>query len=511
MPLWIAAALAVALAVGAASAIGTLRGASRLQRRLFWTFLSLASIPTVLVLWLDWRMSGRQLEVLDSAGFRASMESSLDLARRVLDAQRLRTQALAESLAAQAAVTSGLPPLEGGILARLEQPETTDRSSGERSEHGGRTYLCAVVPVEVAGQRRALVVERPLDPALAADLDAIAGGSRSARQLRLFYGKLLRGDVVLTLLGTGAVLLTVSLLLSRLLTRRIAGPISALAAGMEVVAAGNLDHRVRVRAVDEVGDLVEAFNRMTAELQESKQTVVRTARIAAWQGVARRLAHEIKNPLTPIGLAAHRIRQRTSDATVLECLDTLLEETGNLRRLADEFSEFARLPEPQRAPVDLEAILRAVVELYADRDALQVRWIGWEGAPPVQGDAGLLRQVFANLVKNAVEAMDGRGELVLRAEREDGRLRVSVQDGGAGLPQDAGRIFEAGFTTKPGGTGLGLAIVQKIVADHGGRVSAHALTPRGAELRVELPVDTAAAPGPPDDRRGAPHGQEAAP
>jgi nitrogen fixation/metabolism regulation signal transduction histidine kinase len=230
---------------------------------------------------------------------------------------------------------------------------------------------------------------------------------------------------------------------------------------------------------------------MTAELKHSKQELIRAERIAAWQGVARRLAHEIKNPLTPIGLSMHRIQGKVADPTVAECVATVLEETENLRRLADEFSLYARLPAARKQPLELGELLRGVVELYAARTRLDVRWEGWPAEVTVAADAGQLRQVFANLVKNAVEAMDGEGTLTLGLERAVGTVAVLIRDSGPGLPAAAGapeEVFQPAFTTKAAGTGLGLAIARKIVEDHGGRLLAADAEQGGAVFRVELPA-----------------------
>jgi nitrogen fixation/metabolism regulation signal transduction histidine kinase len=171
-----------------------------------------------------------------------------------------------------------------------------------------------------------------------------------------------------------------------------------------------------------------------------------------------------------------------------ECVDTVLEEAENLKRLADEFSLYARLPAPQRQPVDLAELLRQVTELYLGRTGVEARWIGFDGAARVSADPGQLRQVFANLVKNGAEAMEGRGELSLELRRKPGRVAVLIRDTGPGPGAQPEALFEPYFTTKPSGTGLGLAISRKIVEDHGGRLDAAAAAGGGAEFRVELPV-----------------------
>ncbi|MCB9514534.1 MAG: hypothetical protein H6694_09520 [Candidatus Latescibacteria bacterium] len=240
---------------------------------------------------------------------------------------------------------------------------------------------------------------------------------------------------------------------------------------------------------------MRAFNGMGEQLQRSRDERLRAERVAAWQGVARRLAHEIKNPLTPITLAMHRIERRSEDPAVRESIAAVLEETANLQRLADEFSQFARLPAPAPEPVDLRALLAGVVELYLPAERCRARWEGWPETLRVSGDPGQLRQALGNLVKNAAEAMGAGGALTLRYAPLADVHRIDLEDEGPGLEGDPERLFEPYVTHKATGTGLGLAVARKIVEDHGGRLSAASLDPpaHGARLRVELPCGEPAA------------------
>jgi nitrogen fixation/metabolism regulation signal transduction histidine kinase len=216
---------------------------------------------------------------------------------------------------------------------------------------------------------------------------------------------------------------------------------------------------------------------------------VRAARLAAWQDVARRLAHEIKNPLTPITLSIHRIRRRasTDDAVVRECLDTVLEETSHLERLANEFSTFARLPKPVLARIEPGEVLEQVLELYSAHPGVHLR-AEIDGIPAVLADRDQVRQVFTNLVKNAIEAMPEGGELEVRWARDDGHVALTFLDSGSGFqPEALEHLFDPTFTTKSSGSGLGLAIVRRILEDHGGDIVAGNRPESGAWVRVRLP------------------------
>lgn len=257
---------------------------------------------------------------------------------------------------------------------------------------------------------------------------------------------------------------------------------------------GDVDDTSYVVTVDDITDLVQA------------------QRSSAWADVARRIAHEIKNPLTPIQLSAERIRRRygkviTEDREVFDqCTDTIIRQVEDIGRMVDEFSAFARMPKPEMKAIDLREPLREasfLVEVSRSDIAFE-RDLGDE---PLKGtfDSRLLAQAFGNVVKNAAEAMEGiewkdgdHGVIRVRARREGDTYRIDVMDNGKGLPRDnRQRLLEPYMTTREKGTGLGLAIVKKIVEDHGGRLELHDAPAnfhqgRGAMISMILPAATAA-------------------
>lgn len=217
---------------------------------------------------------------------------------------------------------------------------------------------------------------------------------------------------------------------------------------------------------------------------------------AAWQEVARRMAHEVKNPLTPIQLTAQRLLRRAREdrldaETVRGGAETILGEVASLARLVDSFSRFAKLPAPGFVPCDAGDLVRQVASLYGPNHP----GIAWrveipEGPLPAQWDADLVKGALINLVDNAVGALEGRpdGMAALRLERRNGDYLLTVEDDGPGVPEEArGRLFEPYFSTKRKGTGLGLAIVRRTAEDHGGEISYEALAP-GSRFVMRLPV-----------------------
>jgi nitrogen fixation/metabolism regulation signal transduction histidine kinase len=469
------------------------------QRRLFILFLLLSLIPAVTILAVNWQISQRHLGFLDSPGLRDALESSLDLARGELTRQMDQTA----EIAARIEPDSWAVPEEGAVLILVRDGRII-QSTGEPDS----ALIASLLPLAAANRRDpiridgteqdwvaavrdiesgTLILARPLDALLTRHLDAVSQGGARIRQLRLYYGDLMRGDTLATLLVLGLTVLVVALLLSRTLARRIAAPIHALAVGTRKVADGELNHHVNVEAPAEIGQLITAFNRMTDDLRTSKEDLIQAERVAAWRGVARRLAHEIKNPLTPITLAMHRISKRVDDPAVVDSVQTVLEETENLKRLADEFSQYARLPAPQPESVDLGDLLQSVLDLYTEDERLEVVWTRPREAAPVRVDPGQIRQALANLVKNAVAAVNGSGRISLQLRRDADQVILQVADSGPGLPDPCDRVFEPYFTTKTTGTGLGLPISRKIVEDHRGQLTAANDPAGGAVFQMVLP------------------------
>lgn len=235
--------------------------------------------------------------------------------------------------------------------------------------------------------------------------------------------------------------------------------------------------------------------------------LVKVQRMEAWQEVARRIAHEIKNPLTPIQLSAQRIRRRfgprlrdAEDARVFdECVDAITSQVEGLKLLVNEFSNFARLPAASPVPGDLNRLVREAVARYEEVDGVRLVTALEPALPPVEVDREQIARLLTNLIDNAIAAVRQRaaeepgfaGCVTLRTVYDAPlrAARLEVVDDGVGIrPEDRRRVFEPYFSTKPHGTGLGLAIVSRIVADHRGYVRIHDATPRGARVIVELPV-----------------------
>ncbi len=499
----------------------------------------------------------------------------------------------------------------------------------------------AIVPVVTRDANRrvagAVVVGTHVTERLEAKIRGIEQSFQEYKQLKLVKNPI-KGIYILLFLLMTLIVVFSFVWFGFYLARGITGPIAELAEGTREVAAGNLAYKVHARADDEIGVLVESFNRMTDDLSESKKrleeayldlqdkhteledrrrymetvleaittgvvsldpqsritTVNRAAatmfglnehtmvgrpldevfagpdlrevvvlaqriqrgraatveqalqlrrngarasllasgttlrgpegeyggmvivfddltellkaqRLAAWREVAQRIAHEIKNPLTPIQLSAQRLRRRLARAPgddqqqlVTECTETIIQEVDGLKRLVDEFSRFARMPAPAPRPTDVRPIVEAVVGLYREsHPRLAINTRAPAELPRLDVDPDQFRRAIMNLVDNAVEAVGGSGHVDVELTHADGaaRVRIVVSDTGPGISsEDKDKLFQPYFSTKAGGMGLGLPIVHEIVTEHGGLIHVEDNAPRGCRFVMDLPVSPSAAP-----------------
>jgi len=345
------------------------------------------------------------------------------------------------------------------------------------------------------------------DPASAETFHAIPLTGRNDELLGiLLVGSSRRGLVLLTrriewiagAVGAGALL--IALLLTWWFTARITKPVEELAAAAREVASGRWDARIDVRTYDEVGQLGTAFNDMTRTLGVQKERLLQTERVAAWRELARRLAHELRNPLFPLQITVENLQRarQLDDEQFMEVFTestaTLKAELANLNSIVARFSDFSKMPAPRFARLNVNEILRDTLRLFdaqfneVGKPAIVRELFLEEGLPEIDADAELLHRAFQNLVLNALDAMPAGGTLTMRTADQEGKVRIEIVDTGTGLrPEESARLFTPYYTTKQQGTGLGLAIVQSVVSDHHGTISLTSEEGRGTTVRIELP------------------------
>jgi two-component system nitrogen regulation sensor histidine kinase NtrY len=347
-----------------------------------------------------------------------------------------------------------------------------------RVKLGGRSYLATSAPLGSGGARTARIIA----------LDSTAAMDGTITALRV------------TALVTGAAGLLLAVLLGTLGSSQISGPVERLAAFSRRMAQGDWDEPLRIESVRELETLVEALDRMRRDLTAYREKLVVSERQAAWSQMARAVAHEVKNPLTPIAVSVADLK-RSYDAKredfpqiLDQSVRTISEEIHALERLLREFSEFARLPEPRVAPCRMADLWGDLETLYGrERAAGRLRIDPAGSELTFHADPDQVRQALVNLLRNGFEA--GEDSVVsVSAARENGAVTISVSDTGPGLsPEQRRRLFTPGFTTKASGSGLGLTIVQRIVHDHRGTIDVRSDPGRGTTFRLSFPTGPEAA------------------
>ncbi len=376
------------------------------------------------------------------------------------------------------------------ITVRRSTPVTSAETTISRLGASGRALAGAIdtTSLDPAG-REALLAHTE-------ELNAALGQARQAAAFSRYYA----AGLTLLLLSAGAVLVYGSVRLSGHLARQLSRPIDELVGWTERIRRHEpLPEGPPQKGAPEFAALRAGLTEMAAGLEAGRAKELEAERLRAFQEVARRVAHEIKNPLTPIRLAVTQLR-KSSGAAPSDILDILEAESGRLQHMAQEFSEFGRLPEGPWIDVDLAELLGELARTSLPPQVTHTLEAS-PSLPMIRGQYDPLRRAFGNLLANAAEAMEGRGQIELRlAEAGNGRVRVDIRDHGPGIaPEDRDRVFEPYFTRKHRGTGLGLALAKQTIEHHHGSLELRQPVGGGTIASVILPangVDPSARPTP---------------
>lgn len=487
----------------------------RLRQRLFLSFLAFAVIPSLLLTWIAYRSIDASLDLWRTPAVSRALEGSVKVARQILTDRRPVLETALDSLVAGGALPApgrlavsrfdvvglaspadpghpdwairpgnlDLTPLLERRLARIDS-DTLVVAGPEhlaliRVRAGRRWIALAPLPAEVSGPLAEILKAR----ALYDELDD--------------YRTVTRRTIGLASLALLALLLVVAWFFARAIASGVTRPLESLARAMAAFSRGE---RVETEPSGEaeLRELSASFEAMRDDLDRSHENLARAERAAAWREVARRIAHEIKNPLTPIRLAVHRLRGLESSlpegqrARLSESLDSVDLEVETLRNMADTFSRFSRLPEPHRRRDALAPIVKSVAEMYHGGQVDLDHEV--DEAISADVDEGQLRQALHNLIQNAADATGGRGPVRITAAHETRAgipgVRIRVEDDGPGLGQEAlARAGEPYFTQKTHGTGLGLAMVRRIAEGHGGSVAIGNAPGGGARVDIWIPTE----------------------
>jgi len=284
--------------------------------------------------------------------------------------------------------------------------------------------------------------------------------------------------------------------------------INAFLRDRSVSKMGSMEKQIRVSVKEKVLTLLVSLNILRDDrgkylglvaVFEDLTEIERAQRMAAWREVARRIAHEVKNPLTPIQLSAQRLKKRYGDKigrddgkVFEECTNMIIDQVEGLKRLVNEFSSYARMPAPNLKPNNIKEIIQESVSLYRETEKeIKLIFKPTSEVPLLHLDKEQMKRVMINLLDNAIDAIDGKGEIVidLSYDQDQQSVKIEVADDGKGIPpENRDHLFEPYFSTKKHGTGLGLAIVSTIISDHNGSIRAQERQPRGTKFIVELPV-----------------------
>jgi signal transduction histidine kinase len=471
-------------------------------RKLFLGFVAAAVVP-VLILAVSTRayVAGRLRSDIEAEASRTAA-----VARRMIE----------ESLALQQTGTLGLPALDDDLLVWLSRVIDQDVNVFEGAQLVATSerdlFASGLLPTRIPdGVYRAIVLDR--SPSYVAE-DEI-GGLRfltAATPLRA-TGR----DSVLTVplglrqrdiereideLDRGVQLGALAFILLGAamgfwMAERIGDPVQRLTRAARRIASGDLDARVLVRSADELKRLVEAFNGMAEDLQRQRTQLERTNRLEAWAEMARQVAHDIKNPLTPIQLSAEHVRRvhrdqgRPLGAVVDNCVDAILAQVRLLRQMASEFSSFATTPVPELAPTSLGEVVGEVTSAYAVGlgERIRLRVDVPPDLPPLMIDKVLVARALTNVIENALHAMPEGGDLRVSAAPEAGAVEMRVTDTGLGMDDESvARVFEPYFSTKAIGTGLGLTIAKRNIEVQGGTIVVSSRKGAGTVVAIRLPL-----------------------
>lgn len=384
-----------------------------------------------------------------------------------------------------------------------DKPALSSTSGLLPREDRGETSLLRYLQTSVVNGEEYSVVISVLLPK---NLDDTARSLTDAREVFLNYQK--NQNEFTTLLYFFYAFFTfplilISILISILLSDEVLRPIVSLEAATRRVADGDYSYRILTRSGDELSNLIKSFNRMMGELENSRKKILQTEKITAWQEIARQLAHELRNPLTPIKLSSERIlrKYRTDPENIGRVIESavpgIIQEVNALDNMLREFRDFSRLPSPTLRNENLSALLSETVESYRNSyTSIEFIYNRNEADIKILMDPEQMKRVFSNLVKNACESINSEsGKISVQTDLvrkgNSSYCRIRIQDTGKGIDtEDHERVFNPYFTTKPEGSGLGLPIVERIIFDHKGQIWFETDKGYGTTFFIDLPMET---------------------
>jgi nitrogen fixation/metabolism regulation signal transduction histidine kinase len=381
-----------------------------------------------------------------------------------------------------------LEPIDKLYFSQFQLPDQKDLVVSQRDKN----LYTAIRKIEKEKKLSGyLILQTGLKPAYKDRVDHLLQVHQIYQTLDLAKGSLLKSYLYVFIVLSLFVLIIV-VLAGIWVSSKITAPVSLLVKGTSEIGEGNLDFRLpELKRKDELGQLVKHFNEMAQQLKENQERMIYLEKMAAWQLMARKIAHEIKNPLTPIQLTIQQLVDKYDGKDgdygklLKECSSIINEEIGSLRKLVSEFSEFGKLPELKLESGNLNELIQEISLLYGERVYLQLD----QNLQDFPFDHDRLRRVIINLLENAVQADQKNQPITIRSQFNHDKIRLEIEDKGEGIEaEDLQKIFEPYFSTKKRGTGLGLAISRLIVEEHNGTIRFDSKVGEGTVVTIELPL-----------------------
>ena len=473
-----------------------------LRARIIVALVALALGTTIAVALVTANFLNQTPQVSTSPEMRAALQNALELAKKDYETRKSRLADLERRLRSDARLRervsqgdeNAIAIFLGSDTARLSIRTVPIEPDSSRQPEPGITRL--------SGDRARLELRFPTSDGSGAPAHIVISDALSEllsiEDALQTYGHLemiisdLRQSLVLSYVLIAIVMVILAGLIGLRIGLGITGPLSSLIRGTRELARDNLNYRIPPGPGDEIGLLIDSFNRMASDLEENRRKRVEAEKIAAWREIARRLAHEIKNPLTPIQLTVQQMHDKYAGhdeeyrKLLTDCTEIVTEEVESLRGLVQEFAEFARMPQLALTPQDLNGVIVDTIKLYSER---KVELHLDDSLPELKLDLEGIRRVLINLVENALDAAGAGSTIVIQTRKDGEKVCLSITDEGPGVARaDRESIFEPYISHKQDGTGLGLAMVRSIVEEHGGTITVSDSPAGGARFDIDLPT-----------------------
>jgi len=300
-----------------------------------------------------------------------------------------------------------------------------------------------------------------------------------------------------TLINLYVLLFLITLFIAILMSEQVISPLNILQQKLKMLEVGQRYEKIEYKRKDEIGLLVDEYNKMVDKLQESVNYLAKNERESAWREMAKQIAHEIKNPLTPMKLSIQLLQRawenndKNFGKRLKDVTQTLIEQIETLKNIAEEFSAFAKLPPPENEKIDLAQKIENIVKLYENTENVEIKTVIKARPVYVWTDNKQLSRVFINLIKNAIQAIpEGvHGKVEIELDKTDEKAIVKIKDNGTGIPEEIrDKLFLPSFTTKSSGMGLGLAMVKNIIQNANGRIWFETEVGKGTTFFIEFPL-----------------------